>query len=37
MDLVKIGRYVAGKRNALGLTQRQSAEKRSVPKPNNTD
>lgn len=27
MDLVKIGRYVAGKRKDLGLTQRQLAEK----------
>lgn len=27
MDLVKIGRYVAGKRKDLGLTQRQFAEK----------
>ena len=27
MDLIKIGRYIAGKRKALGLTQRQLAEK----------
>lgn len=27
MDLVKIGKYVAGKRKDLGLTQRQLAEK----------
>ncbi|MBR5230625.1 MAG: helix-turn-helix transcriptional regulator [Clostridia bacterium] len=27
MDLVKIGAYIAGKRKALGLTQRQLAEK----------
>ena len=26
MDLIKIGRYIAGKRKALGLTQRQLAE-----------
>ncbi len=27
MDLVKIGKYIAGKRKALGLTQAQVAEK----------
>lgn len=27
MDLVKIGKYIAGKRKALGMTQRQLAEK----------
>lgn len=27
MDLVKIGKYIAEKRKALGLTQRQVAEK----------
>ena len=27
MDLVKIGKYIAGKRKALGLTQVQVAEK----------
>ena len=27
MDLVKIGRYIAGKRKALGMTQKQLAEK----------
>ena len=27
MDLVKIGKYIAGKRKALGLTQKQLAEK----------
>ena len=27
MDLVKIGKYIAGKRNALGMTQKQLAEK----------
>lgn len=30
MDLVKIGRYIAGKRKGLGLTQRQLAEKLSM-------
>lgn len=30
MDLVKIGRYIAGKRRALGLTQAQLAEKLSM-------
>lgn len=27
MDLIKIGRYIAGKRKALGMTQRQLADK----------
>ena len=27
MDLEKIGRYIAGKRKSLGLTQRELAEK----------
>ena len=27
MDLVKIGKYIAGKRKALGMTQKQLAEK----------
>ena len=27
MDLVKIGKYIAGKRKKLGLTQKQLAEK----------
>ena len=27
MDLVKIGKYIAGKRKNLGLTQKQLAEK----------
>ena len=27
MDLTKIGRYIAGKRKELGLTQKQLAEK----------
>ena len=27
MDLIKIGKYIAGKRKGLGLTQRQLAEK----------
>ena len=27
MDLIKIGKYIAGKRNALGLTQKELAEK----------
>lgn len=27
MDLIKIGKYIAGKRKALGMTQRQLAEK----------
>ena len=27
MDLVKIGKYIAGKRKELGLTQRQLADK----------
>lgn len=26
MDLIKIGKYIAGKRRGLGLTQRQIAE-----------
>lgn len=30
MDLVKIGKYIAGKRKGLGLTQRQLAEKLSM-------
>ena len=39
MDLVKIGKYIAGKRKALGLTQKQLAEKigmsdKSVPNGN---
>ena len=28
MDLVKIGKYIAGKRKDLGMTQKQLAEKR---------
>ena len=27
MDLIKIGKYIASKRKALGLTQKQLAEK----------
>jgi len=27
VDLIKIGRYIAGKRKGLGLTQRELAEK----------
>ena len=27
MDLIKIGKYIAGKRKALGMTQKQLAEK----------
>ncbi len=27
MDLIKIGKYIAGKRKALSLTQKQLAEK----------
>jgi transcriptional regulator with XRE-family HTH domain len=27
MDLVKIGKYIAGKRKDLGMTQKQLAEK----------
>ena len=27
MDLIKIGKYIAGKRKGLGLTQKQLAEK----------
>ena len=27
MDLIKIGKYIAGKRKELGMTQRQLAEK----------
>ena len=27
MDLVKIGKYIVGKRKALGMTQKQLAEK----------
>ena len=27
MDLIRIGQYIAGKRKALGLTQKQLAEK----------
>ena len=27
MDIVKIGKYIAGKRKELGMTQRQLAEK----------
>ena len=27
MDLIKIGKYIAGKRKELGLTQRQLADK----------
>ena len=27
MDLIKIGKYIAGKRKSLGMTQRQLAEK----------
>ena len=27
MDLIKIGKYMAGKRKKLGMTQRQLAEK----------
>lgn len=27
MDLIKIGKYIAAKRKALGLTQKQLAEK----------
>lgn len=30
MDLVKIGKYIAGKRKALGMTQKQLAEKLSM-------
>lgn len=30
MDLIKIGQYIAGKRKALGLTQKQLAEKLGV-------
>ena len=30
MDLVKIGKYIAGKRKALGMTQKQLAEKRGI-------
>ena len=27
MDLIRIGKYIAGKRKKLGMTQRQLAEK----------
>lgn len=27
MDLIKIGKYIAGKRREIGLTQKQLAEK----------
>lgn len=27
MDLIKIGKYIAGKRKSLGMTQKQQAEK----------
>lgn len=27
MDLIKIGKYIAGKRKKLGMTQKQLAEK----------
>ena len=27
MDLIKIGKYIAGKRKLLGMTQKQLAEK----------
>ncbi|MCI6305302.1 MAG: helix-turn-helix domain-containing protein [Subdoligranulum sp.] len=27
MDLIKIGKYIAGKRKELGMTQKQLAEK----------
>ena len=27
MDLIKIGKYIAGKRKSLGMTQKQLAEK----------
>ena len=30
MDLVKIGKYIAGKRKDLGMTQKQLAEKLGV-------
>lgn len=30
MDLIKIGKYIAEKRKALGLTQKQLAEKLNV-------
>ena len=30
MDLIRIGQYIAGKRKALGLTQKQLAEKLGV-------
>ena len=30
MDLIKIGTYIAGKRKALGMTQKQLAEKLGV-------
>lgn len=30
MDLVKIGKYIAGKRKALGMTQKQLAEKLNI-------
>ena len=31
MDLIRIGQYIAGKRKALGLTQKQLAEKLGIP------
>ena len=30
MDLIKIGKYIAGKRKECGLTQKQLAEKLGV-------
>ena len=32
MDLIKIGKYIAEKRKALGLTQKQLAEKLNMSK-----
>ena len=30
MDLIKIGKYIAGKRKSLGMTQKQLAEKLGI-------
>ena len=32
MDLIKIGKYIAGKRKSLGMTQKQLAEKLGMSK-----
>ena len=30
MDLIKIGKYIAGKRKSMGMTQKQLAEKLGI-------